>query len=541
MMKKLSRRGALALLPIMLAVGLAGGIVAGRYLAVSQMSPKETKLHNILGMIREQYVDPIDVDSLLETLLPDLMASLDPHSAYIPASDLTAVNDDLEGSFSGVGVVFQIVGDTVQVIEVVPDGPAEKVGVLPGDRILRADTVQLTGPDVTNETVFHTLRGQKGTPVKVTLKRSNSATPFEKEIIRGDIPVKSVDCTYMLTDGIGYVRVNKFGRNTYSEFINALDDLRDKGAKDYVIDLRNNQGGFMDQAIYMVNEFLPRARMIVYTRGRTGENESLAISDGSGGYKDSRVAVLTNEFSASAAEIFAGAIQDNDRGLLIGRRTFGKGLVQNQTELPDSSAIRLTVARYYTPSGRSIQKDYVLGRNGKYEMEIIDRYNNGELYSADSIRYDKSKVFHTLNGRTVYGGGGITPDIFVPEDTAGYTSYYAQVANKGLIQQYAYDVADRHRQVLAGAKTLSQVLRAIPRDNTLLQNFVAYAAKKGVPARWYYINQSRNLILNQLKAFIARDILGYSAFIEMFNTDDPVIARAVDAIESGQAPVDIKK
>ena len=542
-LKAITKKGALALLPLMLtvgvAVGVAGGLIAGRYMAVSPMSDKESKLHTILGMINEQYVDRIDVDSLLETIFPDLLSSLDPHSAYIPASDLTAVNDELEGSFSGVGIVFQIVGDTVQVIEVVPDGPAEKVGMLPGDRILRADTVELVGPDVHNDKVFSTLRGKKNTKINLEIKRSNSLTPFELEVIRGDIPVKSVDSHYMLSENTGYVRVNKFARNTYSEFINALDDLSAQGADNFVVDLRNNQGGFMDQAIYMANEFLPPARMIVYTRGRNAENETVAISDGRGSYQNAPLTVLTNEFSASASEIFSGAMQDNDRGLVIGRRTFGKGLVQNQTELPDSSALRLTVARYYTPSGRSIQKDYVLGRSGKYEMEIVDRYNNGEIYSADSIRKDPTKVFKTVNGRTVYGGGGITPDIFVAEDTTGYTSYYAQVMNKGLIQKYAYEVADKYRPVLSQSRSLKKLLKSVPRDNTLLDNFVNFAARNGVPARWYYINQSRRLILNNLKAFIARDILGYEAFIEVLNEEDVVIKEALRAIEAGESPINI--
>lgn len=539
-LKALTKKGALALLPLMLTVGVAGGLIAGRYMAVSPMSDKETKLHTILGMINEQYVDKIDVDSLLETIFPDLLSSLDPHSAYIPASDLTAVNNELEGSFSGVGIVFQIVGDTVQVIEVVPDGPAEKVGMLPGDRILSADTVMLVGPDVSNDKVFSTLRGKKNTKVNLKIKRSNSPTPFELEVKRGDIPVKSVDSHYMLSENTGYIRVNKFARNTYSEFINALDDLSADGADNFVIDLRNNQGGFMDQAIYMANEFLPPARMIVYTRGRNAENETVAISDGRGSYQNAQLTVLTNEFSASASEIFSGAMQDNDRGLVIGRRTFGKGLVQNQTELPDSSALRLTVARYYTPSGRSIQKDYVLGRNGKYEMEIVDRYNNGEIYSADSIRKDPSKVFKTVNGRTVYGGGGITPDIFVAEDTTGYTSYYAQVMNKGLIQKYAYEVADKYRPLLSQSRSLKKLLKSVPRDNTLLDNFVSFAARNGVPARWYYINQSRGLILNNLKAFIARDILGYEAFIEVLNEEDVVIKEALRAIDEGKSPVNIE-
>ncbi len=324
------------------------------------------------------------------------------------------------------------------------------------------------------------------------------------------------------------------------EFFNALNDLKAAGAKKFVIDLRGNTGGFMDQAIYMANEFLPAGRMIVYTKGRRAANETMAISDGRGNFLDSEITVLTNEGSASASEIFAGAIQDNDRGLVIGRRTFGKGLVQNQTELPDSSALRLTVARYYTPSGRSIQKEYTRGDIGKYDLDIADRFSHGEFYNADSIKLDKSKIFTTSNGRTVYGGGGIMPDVFVPEDTTGYTSYYISVMNKGLIQKFAYSVADRYRVMLDGVNSLDRLLKVLPRDNTLLENFVSFAVKNGVPARWYYINQSRGLLLNQIKAMIARDVLGYPAFIRLLNEDDKAVKKALELLESGKSPVDIK-
>ncbi|MDE6076413.1 MAG: S41 family peptidase, partial [Muribaculaceae bacterium] len=389
---------------------------------------------------------------------------------------------------------------TVNVIEVIPGGPAEKVGLLPGDRIIKADTINLTGKDISSEDVFKTLRGQKGTTVVLQIKRSNAKQPLTFDVIRGDIPVNSVDCSYMVNDSIGYLRVTKFARNTYNEFFTALSDLKAEGAEKFIIDLRGNSGGFMDQAIYMANEFLPAGRMIVYTKGRRPENETMAISDGRGNFKENEITVLTNEYSASASEIFAGAIQDNDRGLVIGRRSFGKGLVQNQTELPDSSAIRLTVARYYTPSGRSIQKEYTRGKDGKYELDIVDRFTHGEFYNADSIKFDKSKIFSTSNGRTVYGGGGIMPDIFVPEDTTGFTSYYINVANKGLVQKYAYSVADKYRDLLKGSKSLERLLKILPRDNTLLENFVNFAVKNGVPARWYYINQSRQLLLGQIKA-----------------------------------------
>ena len=319
------------------------------------------------------------------------------------------------------------------------------------------------------------------------------------DVVRNDIPVNSVDCSYMVNDSTGYLRVTKFARNTYNEFFTALNDLKAQGAGKYIVDLRGNTGGFMDQAIYMANEFLPAGRMIVYTKGRRPENETMAISDGGGNFKNSEIVVLTNEYSASASEIFAGAIQDNDRGLVIGRRSFGKGLVQNQTELPDSSAIRLTVARYYTPSGRCIQKEYSRGRDGKYDLDIVDRFSHGEFYNADSVKLDKSKIFSTSNGRTVYGGGGIMPDLFVPEDTTGYTSYYINVVNNGLIQKFAYSVADRYRDMTGDVKSIERLLKVLPRDNTLLDNFVSFAVKNGSPARWYYINQSKNCCSNRLR------------------------------------------
>ncbi|MDE6683146.1 MAG: S41 family peptidase, partial [Muribaculaceae bacterium] len=425
----------------------------------------------------------------MEKSIPDIMLSLDPHSAYIPASELTQTNDELAGSFGGVGVSFQIINDTVNVIEVVSGGPAEKVGLLPGDRIIEADGKQLSGANVTNEDVFSALRGKEGTKVKIKVKRSNSRNLLDYEVTRGEIPSNSVDASYMMSDRTGYIKVSKFARTTYSEFLNALSKLKGKGATGYIIDLRNNSGGYMDQAIFMANEFLPSGKMIVYTKGRTPENETIAVSDGTGGFQDAAVTVLTNEFSASASEIFAGAMQDNDRGVVIGRRSFGKGLVQNQTELPDSSAIRLTVARYYTPSGRSIQKEYKRGRDGKYELEIVDRYNHGEFYSQDSIRFDESKKFTTAAGRTVYGGGGIMPDIFVPEDTIGYTSYYIEAVNRGLIRKFCHEMAEKYRPLMK-EKTLANMNRIVPRDESLLNLFVDWAVGQGLPARWYYINQS---------------------------------------------------
>lgn len=527
------------LLPLFLSLGIIGGLFIGRYSSEQRMSPGEEKLRTVLGMIQEQYVDPIDIDSLINESIPDLLASLDPHSAYIPAESLTIANDDLEGSFGGIGVAFQVLNDTVTVVEVITGGPAEKVGILPGDLILEANGKKLTGEKISSEEVFKTLRGKEGTKVKTLVKRRSSKTPLTFDIVRGEIPSNSVDAAYMLTDDTGYVKVSKFARTTYSEFYTALTRLQKEGAKKYIVDLRGNSGGFMDQAIYMANEFLPAGRGIVFTKGRIAENQTVATSDGTGQFQNVPLTVITNEFSASASEIFAGAIQDNDRGLVIGRRTFGKGLVQNQLSLPDSSAVRLTVARYYTPSGRCIQKEYKRGKDGKYEMDIADRYTHGEFYSRDSIKLDKSKLFRTVNGREVYGGGGIMPDVFVPEDTTGYTSYYLEAVNKGLINTFAQYMADSYRPMMKD-KSVESMMRILPRDNTLLQNFVSYAANKGLPARWYYINQSRGLLLNQIKGVIARDLVGYEGLIKILNQEDKTVSEALRLLEQGQSPVNIK-
>lgn len=527
------------LLPLFLSLGIIGGLFIGRYSSEQRLSPGEEKLRTVLGMIQEQYVDPINIDSLINESIPDLLASLDPHSAYIPAESLTIANDDLEGSFGGIGVAFQVLNDTVTVVEVITGGPAEKVGILPGDLILEANGKKLTGEKISSEEVFKTLRGKEGTQVKTLVKRRSAKTPLTFDIVRGQIPSNSVDAAYMLTDDTGYVKVSKFARTTYSEFYTALTRLQTEGAKKYIVDLRGNSGGFMDQAIYMANEFLPAGRGIVFTKGRIAENQTVATSDGTGQFQNVPLTVITNEFSASASEIFAGAIQDNDRGLVIGRRTFGKGLVQNQLSLPDSSAVRLTVARYYTPSGRCIQKEYKRGKDGKYEMDIADRYTHGEFYSRDSIKLDKSKLFRTVNGREVYGGGGIMPDVFVPEDTTGYTSYYLDAVNKGLINTFAQYMADTYRPMMKD-KSVESMMRILPRDNTLLQNFVSYAANKGLPARWYYINQSRSLLLNQIKGVIARDLVGYEGLIKILNQEDKTVSEALNLLEQGQSPVNIK-
>lgn len=529
------------MIPLVLAIGIISGIFIGKKSADSRLSPEELKIRTVLNLIKDQYVDQVNTDSLLDMTIPDMLASLDPHSVYIPASELQMANDDLESSFSGIGVTFQIINDTVNVIDVVPGGPAEKTGIQPGDLIIEANGKQLSGAKATSETVFTTLRGKEGTKVETKVKRRGSKKLLTFDIIRGIIPTNSVDAIYMITDEIGYLKVSKFARNTYNEFFKALVKLQKQGASQFIIDLRGNSGGFMDQAIYMANEFLPEGRVIVYTKGRNPENESFATSDGRGSFQDCEITVLINEYSASASEIFAGAIQDNDRGLVIGRRSFGKGLVQNQIALPDSSAIRLTVARYYIPSGRCIQKEYSRGKDGKYELDILDRYNHGEIYSKDSVKIDKSKKFNTVGGRTVFGGGGIIPDCFVPEDTTEYTGYYIEAVNTGMIQRFAREMVDVYRPMLKGSKAIEDLDRILPRDGALLTAFVNYGASHGLPARWYYINKSRNLLINQIRAALVRDLIGYDGFIMILNRRDRTIEKAIEMLESGKSPIVIKE
>lgn len=528
------------LIPTVLSLGILGGIFIGRVMERSALTPGQEKLATILSLIQDEYVDEVNVDSLIEKGLPEIMSMLDPHSVYFSKTEMEEVSTELDNSFSGIGVKFQMLNDSVVVVEVIPGGPAEKVGIQAGDRIVSANGHKLTGPDITTEKVFSLLRGKEGTKALLKVKRSNAKKLFSYDVIRGKIPVNSVDGIYMIKPGIGYLRVSKFGTGTYDEFFNALSELQSQGAKKFIIDLRGNTGGYMEQAIFMANEFLPKGRLIVYSKGRQRINETLAMSDGNGSFQDAEITVLMDEVSASASEIFAGAIQDNDRGLVIGRRSFGKGLVQNQTILNDKSAIRLTVARYYTPSGRCIQKDYKKLPTGKYDLELADRYNRGEFYSLDSIKIDKSKRYTTVGGRTVFGGGGILPDVFVPQDTLGYTTYYINVMNQGLVQKFAFKVVEDYRQLLKGCKTLPQLYNTIPRDETLLNNFVDFAVQNGVPARWFYINQSKTLLLNEIKAFIAQDVLGYDAFLQALNEKDVTVKRAVSELEAGNSPTVIR-
>ncbi|MDE5968738.1 MAG: S41 family peptidase, partial [Muribaculaceae bacterium] len=409
--------------PVIIAVAFIGGFLCSRFVQLNPgQSAVERKFLNILKLIEAEYVDQIDIDSLLEASIPSIFGNLDPHSVYIPASDLQAVNEELEGSFTGVGILFSIQNDTILVTEALSNGPSERVGIKNGDRIIAVDGRDVTGPDITFDTVRSLLRGPKGTNVDLTVKRYNARKPLQFTVTRDDVTSTSIDAAFLVNDTTGFIRVNRFASSTYNEFWDALNNLRVNGAKDYIIDLRSNTGGFMEMAILMVNEFLQRGTPIVFTRGRDTRTDEYVVADGTGAYQDSRIVVLIDEISASSSEIFAGAIQDNDRGLVIGRRSFGKGLVQTQLDLPDGSAMRLTIKRYYTPSGRCIQKDY--SDLESYENDLLNRYNHGEAFELDSIKINSSEKFNTLHGRTVYGGGGIMPDIFVPHDTTAFKAPY---------------------------------------------------------------------------------------------------------------------
>jgi carboxyl-terminal processing protease len=487
------------------------------------------KLDEVLSMIDAQYVDTVDVSELTEEMMTDLIAKLDPHSVYIPASDLENVNSELEGSFSGIGVQFNIQNDTIMIVSVISGGPSERVGLQAGDRIVLVNDTTFTGKKVTNEKVMKKLRGPAQSKVKLGVKRNGTKELLKYTVTRGQIPVNSVDVAYMIEPGVGFIKVSKFAATTYKEFLDAIADLRAKGAKRYIIDLRENSGGFMDQAIKMVNEFLPANQLIVYSQGKAYSRFE-AKADGKGSCIGLPVVVLLDEFSASASEIFAGAIQDNDRGLIVGRRSFGKGLVQQQYDLSDGSAIRLTVARYYTPSGRSIQKPYTKGKAEDYEKDLLNRYIHGEFDNKDSIRVADSLKYKTLKGRTVYGGGGIMPDYFVPRDTSEYTPYLNKVVNYGYLYQFAFQYTDQNRKKLNSFNNW-KALEAYLATQDILSQFTVFANTKGVKPVPRDIAISKRLITNQIESYISRNILGDPGFYPLFYKYDKTVNRAIELVK----------
>lgn len=486
------------------------------------------KLNYLLFLLKSMYVDSIKTEELTEKIIPLVLEELDPHSTYVPKDEVEMANDDLEGSFSGIGVQFNIQNDTIMVVDVISGGPSEKVGILPGDRIIEVNDSSFVGKDINNNKVLKTLRGKKDTKVNVGIKRSSSKETLYFTITRGDIPVNSVDIAYPITPKIGYIKVSRFGANTYNEFVTELTKLKKMGCEEFMIDLRYNSGGYLHAAIKMINEFLEKGELIVYTEGRSYPRED-AIANGKGMFKDIKVCVLINEWSASASEIFAGAIQDQDRGVIIGRRSFGKGLVQQQMPLLDGSEVRLTIAHYYTPSGRSIQKPYEGGNLEEYEKDILNRYEHGEFFSSDSIVASDSIKYYTKNGRVVYGGGGIMPDYFVPQDTTSHTPYYTEAQNKGYIYSFAFQYSDKNRSTLKKFKDYNELCNYLDKENINLQ-FYKYAESKGLTSETAGQTECADEINNILKAYICRNIIGDKAFYPILNSRDETIIKALEVM-----------
>ena len=525
--------------PIWMALCVVLGILVGTFYAnhfsghrLSIINSSGNKLNNLLHIVDDQYVDTININDVVEKAMPQILSELDPHSVYIAAKDVQIANDDLKGSFSGVGIEFTIRMDTVRVQNVIGNGPAERAGLIAGDKIVEIDDQPFVGKDVTNEEAMHRLKGPKDTKVKVGIIRYGEKQIRRITITRGEIPTKSVTASYMLDEKTGYIKIKNFGENTYPELLIALAKLSQDGFSNLVIDLRNNTGGYLASAVQIANEFLSKGQLIVYTEGRKSPRQDYR-SDGRGSYQQLPLVVLIDEASASASEILAGSIQDNDRGTIIGRRSFGKGLVQQPIEFSDHSMIRLTVARYYTPSGRCIQKPYTSGSDKNYEEDLLSRYQHGEFFSQDSIKHTGPQ-YHTSNGRVVYGGGGITPDIFVPEDTLGMTSYYKEASMSGMILQFAFNYTDENRSKMKDFKSASGLENYLKRQNTV-EKFVTWADKNGLKRRNLMIQKSYKLLERYINSRIIYNMLDEEAWTEYLNQDDPAIQETLKLFRNNES------
>ena len=530
------------LFPLLLAAGVVLGLVLGQYLGrnsttsqlkgmLSRMALPTNKLTYTLSLIENQYVDSVSMDSLAEHVIPLLVKELDPHSVYIPASEMQALNEPLEGEFDGIGVVFNMATDTVIVLNVIPQGPSDKAGIKAGDRIIEIGDSVVAGRKIPQNNVVKMLRGPRGTTVHLGIGRQGISGLVPIDVERGVIPIRSIESAFRIADGVGYVKLGQFARTTYDEFRRALASLRAEGVTKLLFDLRGNSGGFLAQAIAVANEFLHKGQLIVYTEDRRHE-QLREYADGNGSAQDMEVVVLIDEGSASSSEILAGALQDNDRGTIVGRRSFGKGRVQRQIPYSDGSALRLTTARYYTPTGRSIQKPYTIGDDESYEEDIWNRYKNNEFFSADSIHFADSLKRTTPGGKVVYGGGGIMPDVFIPADTTDVTKYFIEVSGRNILYRYTIEYADRHREALNAVQTIGDLQALLDSDKTLVDDFVRYAARKGVAPRYGDIARSRRLIEAQLRAYIGRNTkLEDNGFYANIYPVDNVIVRAVGILK----------
>ena len=533
-MKKTNR-----FMPLIMALCIVVGMLIGNFYAnhfsgnrLNIINSGSNRLTNLLHIIDDQYVDKVNIDSLVNNAIPLILSELDPHSVYISAKEAQATNDELKGSFTGIGVEFTIRQDTIHIQNVIKNGPAERAGLLAGDKVVSVDDKPFVGSIVTNQEAMHRLKGPKNTKVKVGVVRYGSKKVQTFTITRGEIPQKSIAATYMIDNSTGYIRIKNFGETTYPELLIALETLSQQGFKNLVIDLRDNTGGYLTSAIQIANEFLPKNKLIVYTQGHKSPKQEYR-SDGHGSYQKIPLIVLINEVSASSSEIFAGAMQDNDRATIIGRRSFGKGLVQQQIGFPDGSLIRLTIARYYTPSGRCIQKPYTTGDDKDYEQDLLTRYRHGEFFSQDSIKHT-GPAYHTGIGRVVYGGGGITPDIFVAEDTLDMTSYYKEASMSGLILQFAFTYTDDNRPKLNNFKEMMELADYLDSQN-MVEKFVNYADKRGLKRRNLLIRKSHKLLDRVIESRIIYNMMDEQAWTQYINQDDPVILKTLEVFEKHEA------
>ena len=529
-------------LPIWLAIAIAliafaAGMFVDRHFqhSSSTTTGQTPKVKAILDLIAKEYVDTVIPDDLIERSIPLILKGLDPHTIYFDPQNSKITRDHPDGIIPEIGAVLIIFNDTIHVECIVPAGPSDIAGILPGDCIVKIDGQPTANIKKTTGEVYKLLSGPDGSKVTLSVQRHGYPKILDFTVTRNRIIKKTIDSHYMLDKNTGYVKVNQFERNTYKEFKEALTQLQAQGAKRFMIDVRGNGGGYMQIAVLMANEFLPAGQPIVSTRGRRKQYNQSYKSDGKGKFQNVELAVLIDEYSASASEIFAGALQDNDRAIIVGRRSFGKGLVQNDFIFSDSSFLRLAVARYYTPSGRCIQKYYKYDDASYYDDELLKRLKHGELFNKDSIRIDKSEAFTTLHGRTVYGGGGIIPDFFVARDTAGITNYYIDVENAGLLQRFAFSYCERNRTSLEQMSDYKQFLRTTPIDNLMIEEFADFAAENGVAPRWYDINKSQDLMLTKIKAIIAHDIFGPEGYSSIVNRNDNIVQTALKALNRHQA------
>lgn len=495
-----------------------------------QLWEQQRKVAYVINAIDQLYVDTLNLPAVVEDLITHLLQQLDPHSAYIPKEELARANESLEGSFTGIGIQFQMLEDTLFVVQTISGCPAEKVGIYPGDRIVMVEDTLIAGVNVKNSQIMRMLRGKKGTTVRVKVQREGVKEWIDFSIVRDKIPIHSMDAAYMVKPEIGYIKINNFGATTLQEFQDGWKMLKKKGAKQLVLDLQGNGGGYLVAAIGLADEFLSEDKLVVYTQGEH-QARSAAKSTSKGGFEQGNLVILVDEYSASASEIVSGAVQDWDRGVVVGRRTFGKGLVQRQMALPDGSAIRLTTARYYTPTGRCIQKPY---KGVDYQKDLEQRFKHGELMHADSIHFPDSLEYLTLvESRTVYGGGGIMPDIFVPADTTRYTTYHRNLLARGVINRFCVQYIDKHREALKKQYTTAQkIQKEFVITENMWQQLVSMGEKEDIKANQEQLEQSKRYLSLQLKALIARDLLGNQAYFEVINEENDALKEAVQLLQN---------